>query len=384
DGTIDHFNPRVDVDGDGNPYVVWHDPRNSLTTGLDIFLARSFDGGDTFGPNVRVNSEDNNKPETMADVAVGPGGRVFVVYMSGLGSSSDIYMSFSDDGGRTFGPTKWVDDDTSGARQLGPVVVGDDDGIAHIAWTDYRNGNPDVYYATRTVLGIITSNVRVNGDSGGADQDDPAITLHDGTPLVVWTDERNGNPDIFMALRSTPTSFGTNRQVNDDATTDSQSEADVTVLNPMWTGQDPIIHVVWEGTASGDTDIYMAESSDEGVTFGTEVMVNDGTGSGVIRHKPAVSGLRGGPLVVTWEDRADVARGWDILASGRNDTVAWTPVMVADDRPKAFQATPATAVGSGGRLHAVWVDNRDGPYEVYYTFSSNGGRAWGSVVPVDG
>ncbi len=384
DGTIDHFNPRVDVDEDGNPYVVWHDPRNSLTTGLDVFLTRSHDGGDTFGPNVRVNSEDNNKPETMADVAVGGGDRVFVVYMSGLGSSSDIYMSFSDDGGLTFGPSTWVDDDTSGARQLGPVVVADRDGIAHVAWTDYRNGNPDIYYATRTVMGIITSNVRVNGDSGGADQDDPAITLHDGTPLVVWTDERNGNADIYMALRSTPTSFGTNRQVNDDATTTAQSEPDVAVERSIIGGQDPVIHIVWEGTRTGNTHIYMADSTDGGVTFDPEELVDDGSGTGVIRHKPAVSVLRGGPLVVTWEDRSDAARGWDVMASGRYETTAWGQTIVADDRPKAYQASPVTIVGPGGRLHAVWIDNRDGPYGVYYSISANGGNAWGTVSPVDG
>ncbi|UCC93012.1 MAG: hypothetical protein JSW25_10205, partial [Thermoplasmata archaeon] len=47
--SIDFMSPSIDVDGDGNPFIVWHDPRNSITTGLDIYMARSYDGGDTFG-----------------------------------------------------------------------------------------------------------------------------------------------------------------------------------------------------------------------------------------------------------------------------------------------------------------------------------------------
>jgi hypothetical protein len=290
--SIEYFDPSICVDRDGNPFVVWHDPRNSLTTGLDIFLARSYDGGDTFGPNVLVNP-GSDRPETSPDVSVSPGGKVFVVYMSGLGAAADIYIRFSDDGGRTFGPRTWVDDDSTGKRQLKPVVVGDANGIAHMAWTDMRNGNSDIYYSTRTVLGTTTSVTKVNSDTGGANQDDPAITLHDGTPLVVWRDDRNGNPDIYMAMRSSPTSFGTNRLINDDATTTNQAEPDVAVVPPTDVGQDPRIHIVWKGVGTGSSDIYLANSTDAGVTFSKEVLVNTDARSGATQHKPAVARRHG-------------------------------------------------------------------------------------------
>jgi hypothetical protein len=252
---IDFMAPSIDVDRDGNPYIVWHDPRNSVTTGLDIYMSRSFDGGDTFGPNTRVDTGTNNRPETGADIAVGTNGRVFVVYVSGASTASDIYLSTSTDGGRTFGPMKLVNDDSGTVRQLNPEVVSDNGNIAHIAWTDMRNGDMDIYYASRTGQGIITSNVKVNGDTSGTDQDDAAMAMHDNAPVVVWRDDRNGNADIYLAERTSPTSFGTNRLVNDDATTTTQVEPDIAIASKGAGGGDPDIHVVWEGVESGAFNI---------------------------------------------------------------------------------------------------------------------------------
>lgn len=383
--SIEYLDPSIDVDDQGNPYIVWYDPRNSLTTGLDVFMARSFDGGDTFGPNVRVNTDTQNRPETSPDVAVGPGDRVFVVYMSGIGSQADIYMSTSEDGGRTFGPSVWVDGDASGKRQLSPVVTAGTDGSAHVAWTDLRSGNADIYYASRTPMGTMTSTLRVNDDSSGADQGDPAIVTYQDDAILVWRDDRNGNADVYVA-RGGPSGWGTNRRVNDDATTTNQVEPDIAVSAPAGTGDKPTVHVVWEGVGSGSFDIYMANSTDGAVSFDSESKVNHDGSPGAVQHLPSIAAMeRGeGAVVVTWEDNGDTARGWDVLTSWSNDTVSMPAMTVSDDRTSAYEASPVTAVGPSGRLHAVWVDNRDGPYGVYYSSSVNGGEAWGSVTSVDG
>jgi len=381
--SIDYKSPRIDLDEEGNPYVVWYDPRYSSTTGLDIFLARSYDGGDTFGPNIRVDTGDTNQRETTPDIAVGPGGKVFVVYMSGV-TATEIFLSFSDDGGRSFGPMTLVNDDGGSSWQLNPVVVADRNGIAHIAWIDMRNGDRDIYYATRAVQGMITSNVKVNSDSSGANQEDPAMALVGNTPVLVWMDERNGNQDIYLAKRSSPTSFGTNRRVNDDTTTTNQNKPDIAIATKGAGGGDPDVHVVWEGVESGTYDIYLANSTDGGVAFDPEVRVNTDVQAGAVQHLPAVAaGDKGGPLVVTWNDEGNAARASDVLAAWLDTSMARAQTIVSDDRAKAFEASPVTAIGPSGRMHAVWIDNRDGPYGLYYSFSINQGKAWGTVSAVD-
>jgi PKD repeat protein len=382
--SIDYMAPSIDVDPEGNPYIVWHDPRNSGTTGLDIYLARSFDGGDTFGPNVRIDTGTSSRPETAADIAVGSNGKVFVVYVAGSSSSPDIFLSTSNDGGRTFGPSTLVNDDSGNNWQNDPVVVADSTNVAHMAWTDMRNGDRDIYYATQNAQGIMTSNVKVNGDTSGTQQEDPAMALDANTPILVWMDMRNGDADIYLAKRSSPTAFGANRLVNDDDTTTSQLEPDIAIASQGAGGGDPDVHVVWEGVESGANDIYLANSTNGGLSFGKEVQVNTDAQTGAIQNLPAIAtGDVDGPLVITWDDGGDPARNRDVLASWRDPSVARPQVLVSDDRAKAFEAYPVTAVGPSGKMHSIWIDDRNGPYGVFYSYSINKGNAWGAVTKVD-
>lgn len=50
-------------------------------------------------------------------------------------------------------------------------------GTPNAAWLDERNGNRDVYFAYRRVGGVWGPNVRVNDDTGSANQIWPSIAV---------------------------------------------------------------------------------------------------------------------------------------------------------------------------------------------------------------
>jgi hypothetical protein len=370
------FKPNLAVDGYGNPHVVWEDPRNTISTSIDIYYARSYDGGDSFGPNIRVNSDSANTPQITPTVAVGNGGVVHVAYASGVGSAADIFISTSTDGGATFEAMVEVTDETGAALQQNPMVAVDGSGLAHMVWTDQRSGDMDIYYAYRNQQGLVSSNVRVNDNVGGTTQRDAAIVVDDTGPLAVWRDERGSDPDIYLARRTSPTTFSTDRLVNTDVQSTSQVDPDISV--------DPEgdLHVVWKGVEASQSDIFLANSSDGGLSFTSDIRVNVDVTTSAAQGQPSIAAGDGGAIAVTWDDQGVAARDTDILVSFRTPSGAQPQRPVSDDIDNAFESYPDTAVGQTQRMHSVWLDNRRGLLEVFYSFSVNRGQGWGAVTRV--
>jgi len=60
---------------------------------------------------------------------------------------------------------------------------------------------------------------------------------------------------------------------------------------------------------------------------------------------------------------------------------AWEPDVRLTNDPgiswTSYTSARCLAAGTGGTLHAVWFDDRDGNYEIYTKHSSDGGATWG-------
>ncbi len=88
-------------------------------------------------------------------------------------------------------------------------AVIDGAGVPFAAWRDWRNvlsnNDTDIYYAEKTSTGFST-NILINDDIGTSLQKNPAVGVNsNGDPYIVWTDQRNGNDDIYY---SGVTSYG--------------------------------------------------------------------------------------------------------------------------------------------------------------------------------
>jgi dipeptidyl aminopeptidase/acylaminoacyl peptidase len=88
-------------DGRGVAVVVWLDLRG---TGMEVRCRVSRDGGASWGEDTRVyESPDGHVCECcVPNVAIGPRGEIAATWRNWLGGSRDLYLSLSQDGGRTF------------------------------------------------------------------------------------------------------------------------------------------------------------------------------------------------------------------------------------------------------------------------------------------
>lgn len=186
----------------GNLYVGW--TRWTLTNSL-IMFSRSTDDGQSWSPAIEIEREpglprdDNGAAEGFAG-AVGPDGRLYAIWSE----NDDILLTTSRDGGKTFSrarpiihtaPIMFAVQALERANGFPQIAIDPKSHRLYVTWSDYRNGDLDVFCSTSTDGGKKWSApVRVNNDPvhDGAEQFFQwlAVDPIDGSANVVFYDRR--------------------------------------------------------------------------------------------------------------------------------------------------------------------------------------------------
>lgn len=338
-----HEYPCMTLDAHGNIYVVWDDQRGGTATGYDVYVAKSTDGGATFGPSVKVNHDGTPYDQNTASIAVGADGTIYVAWKDfrtpildskGKPTNADIFASTSTDGGQTFSSEVKVNDNKVTAEQSHPTIGVDSAGKVYVAWTDQRNlnvngTNGDIFFSVGTFDGsvlnfnfITNPNLMINDDTVFANQHDPSLRIGPADEiLIAWADHRNG----------------------------------------------------------GNSNIYFSKSIDGGVTFIPNLSVSPVFTGG--QDVPSLAVNASGKIVVSWQNSIPTGVGkqalLDILAATSTDEGAsfHTSVLVNDDTNSAGQRQVNVAIDDNGQVYLLWSDNRnwDGitntqnpPFDIYF------------------
>ena len=130
-----------------------------LLTGSDVMFARSTNGGTTFSAPRRINDDAVNhaKWHWFGTLSVAPNGRIDVVWYDTRNSpnnvTSQLFYSFSIDGGKTWSPNVAVSNPFNpfigypNQHKIGDyITVVSDDASANVAYAATFNGEEDIYY----------------------------------------------------------------------------------------------------------------------------------------------------------------------------------------------------------------------------------------------
>ena len=188
----------VATGADGSVYVAWRHiyPPNIR----DIAIARSTDGGKTFGPPARV-SEDgwaiDGCPDDGPALAVDARGTVHIVWptLVSAAAGKGIFYSWSPDG-RAFAPRVRLDEGAGGAAH--PQLAVDGDRVV-AAWEQTTGNGPRAFLRAIASLPRGASGapaltpVSVLGDDGSSY---PALAAAGDAVVAAWTEETAGGSTI--------------------------------------------------------------------------------------------------------------------------------------------------------------------------------------------
>jgi hypothetical protein len=208
------WHPSLAVAGE-TVVATWTDFRNY---NWDVFLARSTDGGFTWGPNVRVDDfPDLERLNERPAVAIDPAGPIHVAWadLRAREADTNVFYARSADGGATFSANTQLDDSKTGfdpdtdtpTNQWHPGLAFDR-GALFVTWQDDRLGNNDVFFTTSFDGGATFAPAERVDDTGAGTsaQTRPHLALarrgRKRLCYVVWEDDRNGTSDVYLARRA--------------------------------------------------------------------------------------------------------------------------------------------------------------------------------------
>ena len=165
---------------DGSVWCVWLDLREKRT---EVYVAKSTDGGVTWGTNIRVyRSPEKNVCECCHPSIVANGKTVHVMFRNSLAGNRDMYVAASSDGGAKFAPARKVG---QGTWKLDACPM--DGGMLTLG------GKGEVITVWRRQGEIFS----VGGAKGQEQRlgrgEQPWVTASPNGPAIIWTDGREGD-----------------------------------------------------------------------------------------------------------------------------------------------------------------------------------------------
>jgi hypothetical protein len=358
----DAAEPAVAAGGDGAVYVAWVEHRGK---DADVFVARVNGEGRPDGSPVRVNPVAGEAKAWHGDaptLAVAPDGALHVGWTGRVeaagGHASNLYLSTSRDGGRSFAsPVKVNDDQKPGVHGMHSLAVSAG-GRVNVAWLDERNvapppadggaggkhghkeSNREVFFASSADGGRTFSPNRSVAREVCPCCKTSLAAAPDGRVYVGW---RQVLPGEFRHIAVASTADGGQTFSEPAVVSDDRwmiagcpvSGAGLAV------GADGALRVLWYTAGeAGAPGLYWSESRDGGRTFGPRRVFGESGGRGT----PTLLPDGGNGFVAVWEGSGVNGRPLTARLSGEGDVGGSTVLAAAGDLPAATRAAGHTFV----------------------------------------
>ncbi|PYU11662.1 MAG: hypothetical protein DMG37_15985 [Acidobacteria bacterium] len=251
---------KIAVDANDNIDVVWVDDNGFSGSTSDVFFSRSTDGGATFSTPLDVSNHPGSRIFS-PEIAVGPGGNVYIIWAdNSLGQFAEFF-SRSSDGGSTFS--------TPQAVQWSQMAV-DSSGNLDVVGINNSPGYNAVFFSRSTDGGASFSiPVQVSNNAGGASLPSLGVDSQ-GNIYIVWSGSTvipggTTNDVFFSGSVNGGTTFSPPTNVSNYFNIIGETSIQVAAdsMNN--------INVVWGAfrLANGTTNFSYRRSSDSGATFST-------------------------------------------------------------------------------------------------------------------
>lgn len=343
---------------------------------LPLFLIACGGRGDPDGAqassDVRIDGGETLEEDPESEhvrMCVNQEGHIFVVWLDSRDGQPDVWFNRSLDNGTSWLPTP-VKVNRGDSEVFAPAIACVDNNV-YIVWEDDRDGelqNHQIYFNRSSDGGetwMEQDRLLELDEDGRSMSYGPDITAVGPSVYVTWFDNANGAFDIFVAASS---DFGVTWSAPVRADSDQPAGATYSAWPRIAATASGQVYVVWEDSRDGAADIYFARSENGGATFKQDKRLDLGDDPGSANsYNPRIA-ADGNNIYVVWHDERNGA-GRDIYVQySPNGGADWLPVAArADsDNPGFFNSTYPVVGIDGSTGHVAWQDDRNGSYDVYY------------------
>ena len=184
--------PSVAVSGN-EIHVVWEDNRDG---NQEIYYKRSLDNGANWSDDVRLTNNSENSYSPSIGVA---NSKVYIVWIDSRTGNDEIFFKRSLDNGTNWSEDYRLTEFTTSKMNSSIAVAGSN---VHLVWREIRDNNYEIYYKHSLDNGTTwLDDVRLT--NANANSWNPSIAVSNSILHVVWTDYRDGNTEIYYKRNPT-------------------------------------------------------------------------------------------------------------------------------------------------------------------------------------
>ncbi|MCC6966040.1 MAG: exo-alpha-sialidase [Nitrospira sp.] len=299
-----HQAPGLASGADGKVVLSWSTPNRTAGAmfASDLRVTVSGDGGRTFTAPVQVNDDGLPIAHTFEDVLEGPDHDLYMLWLDGRGkdrSGAAVQFACSRDGGATFGPNMTVDGMACPCCR--PMLAAAPDGSLWAAWRKTYDGNVrDIVVAQSVDRGqTFASPHLVREDQwvfSACPHRGPSLGFdRHGRLYVGWyTEGTDEQARIYLATSDDRAGTFT-EPVSLHVSTNSLPDNLRLAIHP-----DGIVAAVWEEVTGVRKRVVLRLSFDRGKTFGPVIPLS----AGAKAEHPTVALHPSGRIALAWTEHA--------------------------------------------------------------------------------
>jgi subtilisin family serine protease len=215
---VDGERPVLAVARDGTLLAVWADGRDSLPNAATtkLYWSERLPGSNLWStPTLGHAAGDQSE----AALAVGEEG-IYIAWINRHDETATLMVAHKGKSSSVWSPPTMTVPLNPAADAYTPTIIVDPEGKVTLAWSDQRwaqDGFDIFVIQFMGEPGSGASVVRVNNDRGTSDQRRPQLAVRDQGLVLVWEDERLGDPDIFVSWQAPGSQiWSPNRRANQD------------------------------------------------------------------------------------------------------------------------------------------------------------------------
>ena len=184
--------PILGLDNSGNVHIVWSDMRDG---NWEIYYTKLDNNGNTIVDDRRLTNDNAISYNGHPKLGVDSTGNVHIAWMDERDGNWEIYYTKLDNNGNTVVDDRRLTYDSSDS-QFSSLVV-DISGNIHITWVDDRDANYEIYYTKLDNDGnTLVEDTRLTIDSASSYHPSLEVDIS-GDIHVAWSDTRDGNYEIY-------------------------------------------------------------------------------------------------------------------------------------------------------------------------------------------